>query len=191
MCQSYICLCLPNFTLSSLVLPLNSQYCIISIGLARGVTCDTAVAIWHSGHLLCDMGQTEILTNILWHFKIKGNWSMKGIVSDNLVYLNKPIEGIVASPFSSCSPQLGTTQEICLWVGPKLRGCSRNYIPANSPTQHSQRLAGPNREPYGQVYSMPTWAWCWRKTIPNCDSVVLDSYCCYPGSTDLLAACCQ
>ena len=71
-------------------------YCTILIDLARGVTCDTAVTIWHSGHLPCDIGQTEIVTNILWHFKKKGNWSMKGIASDNLVYLNKPIEGLVA-----------------------------------------------------------------------------------------------
>ena len=73
----------------------NGGYCTISIDSAGG--CDA----WHSGRNLtfgplAVWQQTEIATNILWHFKKKGNWSMKGIVSDNLVYFNKPIEGIVA-----------------------------------------------------------------------------------------------
>jgi hypothetical protein len=52
----------------------NPQYCTISIDSAGGVTCDTAVAFWHSGHLRCDLWQTEFSTRILIEF-----FSMKGI----------------------------------------------------------------------------------------------------------------
>ena len=41
------------------------NYCTISIDSARGVTCDTSVAFWHSGHLQCDLWQTEFSTRIL------------------------------------------------------------------------------------------------------------------------------
>ena len=54
----------------------TTSYCTISINSARGVTCDTVVAFQHSGHLHCDLWQTEFSTRILIDFF---SWLGRGI----------------------------------------------------------------------------------------------------------------
>ena len=52
------------------------------IDLTGGVTCDTAVAFWHWGHLQCDLWRTEFATI---HER-----------DNQITYPNKSIEGVVA-----------------------------------------------------------------------------------------------